>query len=96
MALKKDLIKRINNLEPIVQVGKNGLNENLLKEIQKNLKAKKLIKIKFSKSFIEALDYDLNNKSKLEMIANDLSKEFHCEIIQVKGFTISLYNGTAS
>ena len=42
----KELKEKAKNLEPIVRLGKNGLNENVLVEIEKLLKKRKLIKIK--------------------------------------------------
>ena len=44
-----ELIKlksQAKNLEPVVRIGKKGLNENVFSEVEKLLKKRKLIKIK--------------------------------------------------
>ena len=46
MADIKELKEKTRNLEPIIRIGKNGLNENVLLEIEKLVKKRKLIKIK--------------------------------------------------
>ncbi len=37
---------KAKTLQPVIRIGKNGLNENVHKEIKKLLKKRKLIKIK--------------------------------------------------
>lgn len=39
-----------------VQIGKNGLSEETIQEIQKQLKAKKTIRIKYLRSFLDTTD----------------------------------------
>ena len=41
-----DLRKKAKNLEPVLRIGKNGINDNVLAETRKLLKKRKLIKIK--------------------------------------------------
>ncbi|MBW2972866.1 YhbY family RNA-binding protein [Candidatus Woesearchaeota archaeon] len=43
-------------LHPAMQIGKSGITEGLITELKNQLKLKKLIKIKFMKSFIEDKD----------------------------------------
>ena len=42
----KSLKEQARNLEPILRIGKNGVNENVFLEVDKLLKKRKLIKIK--------------------------------------------------
>lgn len=42
----KDLKQKAKNLEPVIRIGKHGLNDNVHQEINKLLKKRKLIKIK--------------------------------------------------
>jgi len=42
----KQLRQQAKNLDPVIRIGKNGLNENVFAEIDKLLKKRKLIKIK--------------------------------------------------
>jgi putative YhbY family RNA-binding protein len=43
---KRDLRARAHNLNPVVSIAENGLTESVLKEIDVNLKAHELIKIR--------------------------------------------------
>ncbi len=45
-----ELRAQANLLEPVIRIGKKGLNENIFREIAKHLRKKKIIKIKFLKS----------------------------------------------
>ncbi|MEM2130891.1 MAG: YhbY family RNA-binding protein [Candidatus Woesearchaeota archaeon] len=42
----KELREKAKNLEPVLRIGKFGLNENVHNEIEKLLKKRRLIKIK--------------------------------------------------
>jgi RNA-binding protein len=44
------------DLKPIIQIGKRGITESVLKEINAALEAHELIKIKFQKSALELLE----------------------------------------
>ena len=46
MKEKTILRAKAKTLEPVVRIGKSGLTENIVKEINKNLSKRKLIKIK--------------------------------------------------
>lgn len=63
-----------------VQTGKNGINEGLVEEIKKHLKAKKTVKVKFLKAFIKGKDRkkvaeELNEKigAKGKLVGNVLT-----------------------
>ena len=44
------------NIEPIVQVGKNGVNESVLFSLNEALTARELVKIKVLKNCFEEMD----------------------------------------
>jgi len=71
------------HLEPILRIGKSGLTDGVLKEIEKQLKKRKLIKIKFLKS---ALD----GKNRKEF-AKEIATKTRSELIDQVGFVIVLY-----
>ena len=59
-----------NNLEPIFQIGKNGLSDNFLKQVEEALETRELIKIKILKnSLLEARETAME-------IADSLDAEF--------------------
>ncbi len=53
-----DLKAQAHHLKPIVLVGKNGITDSILKEIDAALEAHELIKIKFLESALELLEQD--------------------------------------
>lgn len=48
-----ELKKRSMELSPLVRIGKSGITEGLIVEIDKQLKLHKLVKIKFLKAAVE-------------------------------------------
>lgn len=73
-----------NTLEPTMQIGKDGVNENSLIQVEQMLFAKELIKIKV-----------LNNQDQdVRDIANNLAEKTNSEVVQVIGRMIVLYKRT--
>ena len=70
-----------NALEPVVQVGKDGLNENLITSVQLLLQARELIKIKVLK----------NCELSAREVADNLFSMFNADVVQVIGAIIILY-----
>jgi RNA-binding protein len=70
-----------NNMNPIFQVGKEGLEENFLKQINDALEARELIKI----SVLKNSGYDAREAS------DAICKELGCEGIQSIGSKVVLY-----
>lgn len=69
------------NIEPIVQVGKNGVNESVLFSLNEALAARELVKVKVLKNCFEEID---------EVAAN-LETQADCELVQIIGRNILLY-----
>ena len=82
MNQKTQLRSKAKALEPILRIGKNGLSENVIKEIGSLLKEKNLIKIKLLKSAI--------SKNKKEMI-NEITEKTDSELIEAVGNIAVLY-----
>ncbi|NLW22223.1 MAG: ribosome assembly RNA-binding protein YhbY [Tissierellia bacterium] len=70
-----------NNLDPIFQIGKNGITENFIKQVDDALEAREIIKIKvLNNSF-------LNPKE----VANELAEKTGAEFVQSIGNKFVLY-----
>ncbi|WP_055668324.1 ribosome assembly RNA-binding protein YhbY [Desnuesiella massiliensis] len=70
-----------NDMQPIFQLGKNGIEESFLKQIDDALEARELIKLNV-----------LNNSGYETREASDIiCKELNCEGIQAIGNKIVLY-----
>ena len=70
-----------NNITSIFQVGKNGISENLIKQVDDALEARELIKL----NVLETSPDDINN------IANLLAEKTKSNIVQIMGNKITLY-----
>src|SRR5690554_6651862 len=78
---KKFLKSEAHHLKPIFQVGKGGVNTNLIKQVDDALEARELIKI----SVLQNCDEDKDD------VAEKLSKGTKSELVQIIGSTIVLY-----
>lgn len=59
-----------HNIEPLFQIGKNGLTENFLNQVDEALEARELVKIKILNNS------DLESKETCQEIAEQLRAEF--------------------
>lgn len=78
---KRFLRAKAHHLSPIFQVGKGGVNENMVKQIEEALEARELIKV----SILQNCDDDRYE------VAEALSEQANAEIVQVIGHVIVLY-----
>jgi RNA-binding protein len=78
---KRFLRSKAHHLTPIFQVGKGGVNENMIKQIADVLEARELIKV----SILQNCDDDRDT------VAEQLSRGAKAELVQVIGNTIVLY-----
>ncbi|HII78862.1 MAG TPA: YhbY family RNA-binding protein [Methanosarcina sp.] len=77
--LKSDASK----LNPILNIGKNGVTDTLIEELNKQIKANRLVKVKVLKSAEEGKD--------LKTIADELAEATRSTLIDVRGRTVVLY-----
>ena len=76
----KDISK---NLEPILRIGKNGINENVISEINGHLERRRLIKIKLLPAFLDSNDR--------RIIALKLATKTNSKLVQQIGGIVVLY-----
>lgn len=78
---KRFLRSQAHHLQPIFQVGKGGLNDAMIEQINEALEKRELIKITL-----------LQNTDEIaEDVAAVLRKEIKCEIAQIIGRVLVLY-----
>jgi RNA-binding protein len=80
---KESLVAASKSLEPVLRIGKSGLAEGVIEEIKRQLKQKKLIKIKLLKSFIGDKDRKL--------IAEEIAEKTGSELAHQVGFVVVLH-----
>ncbi|MDK2891775.1 YhbY family RNA-binding protein [Methanohalophilus sp.] len=72
-----------SQLKPLLNVGKNGLDDSVIDEIKKQLKVHRLIKIKILRSAEEDMD--------IKALGGELSRLTSSELIDVRGRVVVLY-----
>jgi RNA-binding protein len=82
---KRYLRSKAHHLDPIFQVGKGGVNENMVKQVAEALEARELFKI----SILQNCEEDKN------VVAEQLAKGTGADIVQIIGNTIVLYKESA-
>ena len=70
-----------NTIDPILQIGKSGINDNLIKQVDDALEARELIKLTVLET---SPDTALN-------IGTELAEKTTCTLVQVMGRKITLY-----
>lgn len=78
---KRFLRSEANHLKPIFQVGKTGVNDNMIEQINEALEKRELLKVSVLQNCME----DKNT------VSEQLAAGTGAEIVQVIGLTIVLY-----
>lgn len=72
-----------NQLSPILNIGKNGITDTLIEELNKQIKANRLVKVRILKSAEEGKD--------LNAIAEEIAAATRSTLIEIRGRTVVLY-----
>ncbi|CAN7313356.1 ribosome assembly RNA-binding protein YhbY [Rossellomorea sp. LjRoot5] len=78
---KRFLRSEAHHLNPVFQVGKGGVNDNMIKTVGEAIEIRELMKI----SILQNCDMDKSD------VAQELSEGVGAEIVQIIGNTIVLY-----
>ncbi len=78
---KRYLRKEAHHLDPIFQIGKGGINENMIEQLNEVLEKRELIKIHILQ----------NNMDDHKEVANTISEQTESELVQLIGSIIILY-----
>ncbi len=70
-----------NTLDTILQIGKGGISENTIKQVEDALTARELIKIRVLENSIYTA----------KEAANEIAEATGCDVVQVVGTRITLY-----
>jgi RNA-binding protein len=72
-----------NQIDPILNIGKNGVTDTLIEELSKQIKANRLVKVRVLKSAEEEKD--------VKAIAEEIATATRSTLIEVRGRTVVLY-----
>ncbi|UOE54482.1 ribosome assembly RNA-binding protein YhbY [Bacillus sp. CMF12] len=78
---KRFLRSKAHHLNPIFQVGKGGVNENMIKQVGEALEVRELLKV----SILQNCEEDRDT------VAQQLSKGAKADVVQIIGNIIVLY-----
>ncbi|MFC4766284.1 ribosome assembly RNA-binding protein YhbY [Effusibacillus consociatus] len=78
---KRYLRSMAHHLDPILQVGKGGVSENMLDQVSLALEARELIKV----SILNNCEFDKDE------VAEQLAEGTNAELVQLIGKTVVLY-----
>ena len=77
---KRYLRSQAHHLQPIFQVGKGGLNDAMITQIDEALEKRELIKITL-----------LQNTDEVAEEAEELTAAIHCDVVQIIGRVLVLF-----
>jgi len=80
---KRRVKQRLSAEKPTIWVGKGGVSQELLKEVNKQLDKNEMVKIKVLKAALES--------GKTREIASEIARETRSSLVEVRGNTFMLY-----
>jgi RNA-binding protein len=83
VGMKRRIKRRLSLESPTIWVGKNGVSEQLLKEVEKQLEKNKMVKIKIQKSAL--------GEKEAKHIALTIAEQTKASLVEVRGHTFMLY-----
>jgi len=81
--MKRRIKRRLSGEKPAIQIGKNGVSHKLVKEIEKQLEKKQMVKIKILQSALEG--------EEAREIASKIAEQTVSSLVEVRGHTFMLY-----
>jgi RNA-binding protein len=72
-----------SKISPILNIGKSGINDSVIEELKKQIKANRLVKVKVLKS--------AETEKDLKTISEELAEATKSTLIELRGRTIVLY-----
>lgn len=81
--MRQDVKRRLSGEKPTVWIGKNGVSQKLVEEIEKQLAKRDGVKVKILGSALEG--------KKSEQIASITAEQTGASLVEVRGHTFILY-----
>ncbi len=81
--MKRRIKRRLSDEKPTIWIGKGGTSQELLKEIEKQLEKKEMVKVKILKSALE--------RNETKQIASRIAGQVEASLVEVRGHTFMLY-----
>jgi len=81
--MKRRIKRKLTGEKPTIWIGKSGISQELLKEIEKQLEKREIIKIRILRSAFEG------NKAK--QVSSKIAEQTKASLVEVRGHTFTLY-----
>lgn len=81
--MRRRIRRQLSGEKPTILIGKNGASQEILKEIEKQLEKREMIKIKILRSALKA--------DKTMEVAVKIAGETKASLVDVRGHTFMLY-----
>ena len=81
--MKRRIKRRLSGEKPTIWIGKSGVSQESLKEIEKQLDKREMVKIKILKSALEG--------DEAKQIALRIAEQTEASLVEVRGHTFMLY-----
>ena len=81
--MKRRIKCRLNGEKPTIWIGKSGVSQELLNEIEKQLDKKEMVKIKILKSALK--------ENETKQLASRIAEQTEASLVEVRGHTLMLY-----
>lgn len=81
--MKRRIKRRLSGEKPTIWIGKNSVSQELLKEIEKQLEKREMVKIRILKSALQG--------DEAKGIASKITKQTGAALVEVRGHTFMLY-----
>ncbi|MBT5021857.1 YhbY family RNA-binding protein [Candidatus Woesearchaeota archaeon] len=88
---KQKLKSDARRLTPLIRIGKNGVTENILNELNTHLKKRQLIKLKLLPAYTDEI-----SRADKKKICVEISKKTKSELIEQMGGVLVLYKSRPS
>ena len=81
--MKRRIKRRLSGEKPTIRIGKNSVSQELLKEIEKQLEKREMVKIKILKTALQG--------DEAKGIASKIAEQTGAALVEVRGHTFMLY-----
>ncbi len=78
----KELKKKANAISSMISIGKSGITDTFIKSVDNYLKANKIVKIKCQTAV---------GRDEVVKFADEVSSKTNSNVVDVKGFTFTIY-----
>ena len=83
VGIKRRIKRQLGGEKPTIWIGKNRISREILREIEKQLEKKEMVKIKILKSALQG--------DEAKTVASRIAEQTEASLVEVKGHTFMLY-----